>query len=168
MVIERMKGMDYIDQTRAYCDYLEEHLTNVAKAFEIVSKACQGMPWVGDDKTWFNIREDVVNHDLSKFSEAEFVQYRNYFYPIDGNSINMDDAWENHKAMNHHHHETAETEADTVHLVVDWLAMSLSVDNALVSIYYNNNKAGINLPDELTELLETILNKVELYMKENI
>ena len=166
MVIERMKGMDYIDQTRAYCDYLEEHLTNVAKAFEIVSKACEGMAWVGDGKTWFNIREDVVNHDLSKFSEAEFVQYRNYFFPIDGNKYDMSDAWDNHKTMNHHHHETAETESDIVHLVVDWLAMSIKFGDTPLS-YYNSTKADIDLPDELTELLETILNKVELYMKEN-
>lgn len=45
--ISKMQGQDYIDKTRLYLDYLEEHLNNVAKAFADLSDACEGMYWVG-------------------------------------------------------------------------------------------------------------------------
>lgn len=38
-----MKGQDYIDKSRQYLDYLEEHLNNVQFAFTEVSDACDGM-----------------------------------------------------------------------------------------------------------------------------
>ena len=116
--IDRMSGQDYIDTSRKYLDYIEEHLTNVAKAFSELSDACDGKePWVGDDCTWYGLRSEIELHDLSKFSKEEFVQYRNEFYPVansDKEDGSFSAAWENHKAKNRHHHETANDYNDLV------------------------------------------------------
>ena len=54
--IDRMKGQDYIDKSREYLDYLEEHLENVRQAFIELSNACDGkMMWVGDDFAWHTL-----------------------------------------------------------------------------------------------------------------
>ena len=126
--IKRMNGQDYIDATRKYLDYLEEHLDNVAKAFSELSEACNGKEqWVGDDFTWWAFKAEVEAHDLSKFGKEEFVQYRDNFFSVcDEDQLNsgFDLAWGNHKEKNHHHHESAEHYMDIVHMVIDWMAMS--------------------------------------------
>lgn len=169
MFIERMKGQDFIDSSRAYLDYLEEHLENVRRAFDEVSRACEGMYWVGDDFTWHTLRNDVINHDISKFSAAEFTQYRDKFFPVKNHEcIGFDDAWENHKSANHHHHETAKTHVDTVHMVIDWTAMGYKFGDTAED-YYLKNKDLMNLEqwqvDEITEIFKRLR---EYRSKENI
>ncbi len=85
--INRMAGQDYISKFREYLDYIEEHLNNVNKAFEEVSWACAAMPMIGDDHNWHTLRQEVRNHDLSKFGVEEFCAYRNSFYPINKEKI---------------------------------------------------------------------------------
>ena len=106
--IMRMKGEDYIQSTRKYLDYLQEHLANVSKAFSELSEACDGKEhWVGDDCAWHTLHNEVVHHDLSKFTKEEFIQYRDNFFPVndtDKKNSSFELAWENHKQENHHHH----------------------------------------------------------------
>lgn len=45
----KLIGHEYIKQTREYCDYLEEHFNNIAKAFEEVTKACKQLNFFIDD-----------------------------------------------------------------------------------------------------------------------
>lgn len=165
MFIERMKAQDYIDSTRAYLNYLEEHIENVRKAFEELSNACDGMYWVGDDFTWHCIRSDVMNHDLSKFSKEEFVQYRDKFFSVNGQEPNPDDfkaAWENHKQQNHHHHETAYTVVDVVHMVIDWTAMGYKFGDTAES-YYLKNKDNMNLEPWMVEEMTEIFSRIRSY-----
>lgn len=141
-----MKGFDYIRATRNYCDYLEEHLTNVSKAFTELTQACDGKEhWVADDFTWHTIREDVRLHDISKFSPQEFVQYRNHFFPTtskDKESSGFSEAWENHKRENHHHHETCEDRLDVVHMLIDWMAMSYKFGDTPREYYEKITNSG--------------------------
>lgn len=160
--IDRMRGQDYIDKTREYLDYLEDHLNNVKRAFNEVSKACEGMAWVVDDYTWNTLRGEIINHDLSKFSNAEFNQYRKSFYPADPNekeSSGMDAAWENHKKNNHHHHETAKNYHDIVHMVIDWTAMGYKFGDTAQE-YYESNKNQIKLSDEHISFMYEIFNHI--------
>jgi hypothetical protein len=162
-LINRMKGQDYIDNTRAYLDYLEEHLENVRLAFCEISKACEGMAWVGDDYTWHSIRVGVENHDLSKFTKKEFCQYRDSFYPVsekDKENSGMDEAWENHKRENHHHHETAENYLDVVHMVIDWTAMGYKFGDTAQQ-YYEYNKDEIHLSDEHVKFMYEIFDRLK-------
>lgn len=149
--IEKMAGQDYIQKTRAYLDYLEEHLENVKFAFTELSNACDGkMAWVGDDFSWHTLRQQVVEHDLSKFSKEEFVQYRASFFPISDDEkekSDMSEAWENHKTKNHHHHESIENYLDLVHMVIDWTAMGYKFGDT-AQAYYENNKDKMNLTQD--------------------
>lgn len=166
--INRMAGQDYIDQTRAYLDYLEEHLENVRLAFNEVSRACEGMTWVGDDYTWHTLRAEVEAHDLSKFSKEEFVQYRDSFYPASGKdkqNSGMEEAWENHKARNHHHHETATTALDIVHMVIDWTAMGYKFGDTAQQ-YYEANKDKINLSEENKAFMHEMFDHIKAYRAE--
>ncbi len=161
MFIERMKGQDYIDQTRKYLDYLEEHLNNVAKAFQEISEACKDMPWCVDDYTWHTLRNEIEYHDLSKFSKEEFTQYRAKFFSVDDElhdsqqlDIDFDKAWAHHKLKNTHHHESirrdskilGNTERDVIHMIVDWMAMGYKFGDTAKE-YYEANSNDINLTE---------------------
>lgn len=165
--IGRMKGQDYIDSTRKYLAYLEEHLENVRLAFDEITRACDGMWWVGDDMSWHSLRAEVENHDLSKFTAAEFTQYRDFFYPVceeDKKNCGMDAAWENHKRMNHHHHETAAQYSDMVHMVIDWTAMSYKFGGTAQS-YFEKNSDKIVIAEDLREGMYEIFDRISRYRK---
>ena len=62
-------------------DYLAEHKKNVQKAWDELKNATMGVPllqrpYIVDEMNW-----RVKCHDDSKFSEEEFVPYRQHFYP---------------------------------------------------------------------------------------
>ena len=162
--ITRMKGQDYIDKTRVYLDYLEEHIENVRLAFCKLSKECEGMHWVGDDYSWHALREEVIHHDLSKFSRAEFVQYRDSFFPVtdfDKADSRMGEAWEHHKTENHHHHETIENYLDVVHMIIDWTAMSYKFGGTAQE-YYETNKDKIKLTPDHEKFMYEIFERIAL------
>lgn len=161
--IDRMKGKDYIEKTREYLNYLEEHLNNVQFAFTEVSDACNGMFWVGDDYAWHNMRAEVMAHDLSKFGKEEFVQYRDQFFPVcdeDKEKSGFDAAWENHKTKNRHHHETAQNYTDLIHMVIDWTAMGYKFGDTAKE-YYERNKDKISLLPEHEAFIYEIFNRIE-------
>lgn len=158
-----MIGQDYIDKTREYLNYIEEHLKNVQLAFTEVSDACEGMQWVGDDYSWHIVRGDVMAHDLSKFSKEEFTQYRDSFFPVNGLKKNDSDfcsAWENHKLQNSHHHETVQNYLDIVHMVIDWTAMGYKFGDTAQE-YYERNKDKIILSEQNIEFLNEVFDKIK-------
>ena len=174
-----MKGQDYIDSSRKYLDYLEEHLNNVARAFQEVSEACEGMAWVGDDYTWHTLKREVEYHDVSKFTKEEFTQYRDKFFTVEPQhdyseiDMNFNRAWENHKRQNNHHWETIRyiegkpglTENDVVHMVVDWTAMGYKFCDTAKQ-YYENNGLTIKLSYKTVEFMYEIFDRLEKYNKE--
>lgn len=164
MFIERMAGQDYIDQARKYLNYLEEHLNNVKRAFQEVSEACKDMWWVSDDYLWHTFRSEVEWHDVSKFSQHEFTQYADKFFPtkhepMEWHDNGFDKAWEHHKKHNRHHHETAMMSLDIVHMVIDWTAMGYKF-NDTAKEYYEKNKDKINLSKEHKKFLYEIFDRL--------
>ncbi len=163
--IKHMVGQAYINKTREYLQYLEEHLLYVSLAFDELSEACDGTWWVGDDYTWHTLRDQIEHHDLSKFSPEEFVAYRKSFYPIDEQEkieSNFKAAWQHHKEYNHHHHETVETPIDLIHMIVDWTAMEYKFGTTAEQ-YYIKNKANINIPDPFYDIMLEIFDKLRDY-----
>ncbi len=164
--IERkhMKGFDNIIAIQEYLDYLSEHLENVRLAFNNLSEICDGMWWVCDDLSWHTLREEVCCHDLSKFSQEEFIQCQNTFFPVDKRVItkDFDLAWEHHKKRNHHHWETAETALDIVHMIIDWTAMGYNSGDTAYK-YYEEHKNEIKLSGNHKEILIEILERIKEY-----
>lgn len=163
-----MKAYAYIKASREYLDYIEEHLINVAKAFSELSDACDGKEhWVGDDYSWHTILHDVTQHDLSKLSKEEFVQYRDYFFPVnssDKENSGFDLAWENHKQENHHHHETASGYHDLVHMIVDWISMSYKFKDDPRKFYEKTKPSmGENITPEFHEFISRQFDHLESY-----
>ena len=165
MDLKDMEGYKYILRTREYLDYMEEHLDNVRKAFFELTKACDGMTWVGDDYTWWNLHKEVLEHDVSKFTRYEFTQYRDYFFGDKKGPIikqNFSFAWDHHKSNNHHHWETLRNESDIVHMLVDWTAMSYKFKDTPWE-YYENNLDTIKLNEEQEEFLMILIDKLKVY-----
>lgn len=171
--INNMAGQEYIDKTREYLDYLEEHLENVRRAFQEISEACEGMMWVGDDYSWHTIRQEVILHDLSKFSKYEFTQYRDKFFPTqyetDDIEIteNFNSAWENHKKSTHHHWETIQNYIGVVHMVVDWTAMGYKFGDTAKE-YYEANEEKIIISKDLRDFMYDIFDKIDANKKSKI
>lgn len=160
--INNMEGQKYIQTTMAYLEYLQEHLDNVKLAFNTLSDDCQDMAWVIDDYTWHTLREEVIYHDLSKFSKEEFVQYRDSFFPVcdkDKKNSDFKSAWENHKKENHHHHETIKTDLDIVHMVIDWTAMGYRHKDTAQD-FYESHKSEIDLTDEQEKFMYEIFGRI--------
>jgi len=155
-----MEGYKHIDKIREYCDYVENHLINVNKAFNELEKACNGKHyWFSDYAGYMEMSEEVRMHDVSKFSKQEFIPYVNAFYPIDEDSrVKLgDDAWNHHKTYNEHHYEHVYwidregkqglVERHLLHLVIDWTAMSY-VFGGTAESYYEKIKDEIDMHQE--------------------
>ena len=168
---DQMAANEYIEKTRQYLDYLEEHIENIRLAFQEVSEACDGMAWVGDDCTWHNFRQEVCYHDISKFSEEEFAAYRAKFYPVKNTPELYDcfaPAWDNHKEENTHHWESIRydknmpgvTETDIVHMIIDWTAMGYKFGDTAQE-YYEANKNKIIIHEEFIQFMYEIFERIE-------
>lgn len=97
---------DLLQKTSEYMDYISEHKKNIQKAWDEIRNATIGIsllqrPAILDEMSW-----RIKNHDDSKFSEEEFVPYRQHFYPVDGEDVDpaaFDRAWRTHYRRNDHH-----------------------------------------------------------------
>jgi hypothetical protein len=176
----RMKGLDYIEKTREYLDYLEEHLLNVEWAWKLVQVACPHLPCVSDDYRHAVLDAEVKEHDISKLGKYEFVQYREHFFPLSGEDIQHADfkrAWQHHKWCNSHHwehwtneDEMPETSQDPyakeiacTHMVIDWLAMGRKFDE-VPGAYYEQNRDSIKLPEWADAYVRDICGTVRNYL----
>ncbi len=167
-----MDGLKFVKHTREYLDYIEEHLLNVQQAWKNIQTACSDMFFIRDKSYFQKLNIEIINHDLSKFSEHEFTQYRQHFYPIGNEDRNMQEAWEHHISKNTHHWENwtklmefgnYNYTVDLVHMVVDWVAMSYKFKNPPQQ-YYEQNKDTIILPKDAETLMLKIfalLNSTE-------
>lgn len=174
-----MQALESIQKTREYLDYIEEHILNVEKAWKILQQKCKSMRFVWDDYIFNRIDEDILEHDKSKLSKEEFVQYRVKFYPTkkesDGElyaaAVNDDfeKAWLHHWQENDHHwenwtmyssHDPYKEEICCVHMICDWMAMSMKFGDTPKS-YYEKNKDRIHLPDWAIKFIYEIFECLE-------
>lgn len=116
---------DWLAKCKGYLTYIDEHITNVGKAYKILfekpftevdSQELQ-IP-VGElNKARLKAKEAIQTHDESKYSDEEFDGYRAHFfrttdeqnkYDTDKefkliNDENYEEAWEHHYKNNDHH-----------------------------------------------------------------
>jgi hypothetical protein len=165
-----------IRQIRAYTDYVENHYNNVQKAWHLLNEKCAGkFPFIDNDYLHSMISANVKNHDLSKLSMNEFLQYQVKFFPThmesfqnDFNDENFNKAWENHLKENPHHWQNwTQNEFDFpfakeiyfIENIIDWIAMGFQFGDT-AKIYYEKNKHKIALPDwaikQMYEIFECI------------
>lgn len=163
--------IEKIRKFREYLDYIEEHYNNVQKAWKLIQKKCKNMHFIYDDRLFFELDFAIKNHDISKLSEHEFTQYRQFFFPCENEKKDkelMDTAWEHHKINNDHHWQTwtlhgygsdAKRELALIHNICDWVAMGFKFGDTAKD-YYEKNKHEINLPDWAIELMYDIFELI--------
>ena len=165
-----MKAIEYIDKTREYLDYLQDHIINVSRAWIELTDKCKDMRFISDDYVYNSLCDEITDHDLSKLSAEEFVQYREAFFPVDGKDKKpLGDAWEHHRANNPHHWEnwTAEKyinpyawEVHCVHMVCDWMAMGYKFEDTAQE-YYERNTDRIKLPGYAVAFIYEIFDRIK-------
>ena len=168
-----MKALETIQKTRDYLDYLEEHILNVQRAWKETQEACKGMSFMQDKELKDWIDKEIINHDLTKLSEHEFVQYRKKFHPCEHDKNvpyeqPFEQAWNHHLMFNDHHWQTwtngdylnpNEMKGHCVHMIVDWMAMGYKFDDNAKS-YYEANKEKIYIPDHMIPWMYEIFNNL--------
>lgn len=178
-----MEGLRHVAKIREYLDYVEDHLRNVARAWDIVQRAL-GNDWpMWDDHLFWTIDGLIREHDISKLSHAEFIPYQQKFFPVKGRAAGCDclpfddgipvatdfgPAWVHHKENNPHHWETWTTSpkrfpnehvCHLICMVVDWVAMGLKFGDTAES-YYQKNTEKIDLPKWAEEMLADVFRAI--------
>lgn len=160
--------LEKIQKFREYLDYIERHYQNVQGAWALIQEKCDKAQFrfLSDGKAFALIAQDVKYHDTSKLSAQEFTQYRQYFFPIEGEEKDeqaFQSAWEHHKQHNVHHwqHWTQKYQDDPhadcylVMMLVDWIAMSFEFGGTARE-HYEQHKDQIHLPDRFIDLMYRI------------
>lgn len=167
-----MDGHKHISAIRSYCDYLERHLNDVEAAWVVLQKALKHENVIYDDHLFNFIDGQIKGHDLSKFSQAEFIPYQQEFFPAttDANPFDFEEACLHHKFNNRHHWESAlclpekfpnEHSCHLIHMVADWMAMGMRFGDTAEE-YYHKNLDSIDMPDWAHEFLGKIFALLSL------
>ena len=172
--MERSITLQHIRKAREYLYYLERHIIHVEQAWSWISRRCSDMHFVQDKFIYSALEKEIAAHDMSKLSAEEFTQYRRHFYPVPGEEVDkaeFEKAWEHHKEHNLHHWESWTNaiflvpyawEVSCVHMVVDWVAMSLEHGGTALE-YYEAHKDRIKFPDHATALINMIFERIYDY-----
>lgn len=124
---------------KEYRKYVEEHIKNVAKAYEYIK---ENLPELFEELeiSIDEMDKRIKEHDASKFSKEEFKPYANYWFGKyeDGNYTRLDSEPQEYKdAVEHHykvnpHHEKHWNKKDmpisyVIELLADWLSFGFKM-----------------------------------------
>ena len=152
-----------------YVNYIENHRDNVFTSWRLLQEPCKNMNFIYDDYLYERITENINNHDMSKYSEDEFIQYRKRFFPLtDAIKVQKDEvfekAWEHHKEYNSHHWQRVGIDGqieDVVEMVCDWMAMGMKFGDTAES-YYLKNSDEIKLQDWQVSTIKEIFEAIKV------
>lgn len=157
-----------------YDAYLEKHIGNVKKAYQILVDN----DIVNEDN---QIREQISKHDASKYYDDEYNAYGEYFYGSKKDVSHEEDpdfkkAWLFHQHRNPHHWQhwlLKEDEGDQLEaldmpecyiqeMICDWMAFSIDKKNiAELFKWYDSNKDKQILSDTTRKKVEEYLDKIK-------
>lgn len=143
--------MKFSNKEFEYFDYIVEHRKNLMTAYnmfaEMYRRHSTDLKMGLMNKAEFvELKDRVLNHDLSKFGKDEFNKYRLYFFNEDGVNKKpfekgFKEAFKSHYMNNPHHpqyhleHGTKMSRLDTVEMVLDWTAMSIKFNDTPSAFY---------------------------------
>ena len=161
------------ESVEKYKEYLTGHISNIAKALEVIYSL--NIPYVTDNID--KLRDIVKEHDASKYEEPEWSAYLHHFYPTNDEEAMMEEEFENacrhHIRANKHHWnywcdednnliediDEEEYKLYTIERICDWLSMAAQHDDGPTE-YWNANKDYIVQPDYARELCDEIFPKI--------
>lgn len=142
-----------IKKQEEYKKYIDTHIANVQRAFnEYLYPNLVGKD-ANVDKALLILKDLIVDHDASKYSDYEFEQYRKEFYPISDkekeyNKEQFDIACKHHYATNSHHPEHWIKNngeilnmpiADILEMICDWESFKY-IGKGSAKEYWEKNK----------------------------
>ena len=143
------------DKKVEYRRYIDEHISNVRKAFETRFIPLLSDPEVGEDlKEAINKASLIIPyHDQSKYMPIEFDGYRAHFYPTSSEKNDKtfeerskklyDAAWDHHHKHNPHHplnwcEDGIKRDMPyeyIIEMICDWIAMSYKFGDSTIKWY---------------------------------
>lgn len=185
-----VEDLEKAQKEEDYLDYIHEHVNNVILMYEQYF-----FPYLSDDNLiidneYFNtddfknaiseLKDHIVEHDNSKYSEEEFNAYRRHFFPTNTEKTDenqetaldeFEAAWEHHKRNNPHHPqywvnpETGVPEdmslGAIIEMLCDWMAMSKKFNDNTIDWYENKaDKEKKAMTDQTKAIVEYFLYKL--------
>lgn len=168
----------YTEIENKYFNYIEGHIVNVQKGFNLLLEKCPNLFKGLSDDFMKKLRIQIVNHDLSKYQEEEFDAYCNYFYGGEKTDIvknEFDIAWLHHQHNNPHHHQYWLLKQDDgefkaldmpynyiIEMVCDWWAFSIKKgDLQEIQNWYADNKNKMILSAGTRVTVEAMLSEIK-------
>lgn len=166
-----------------YDDYLEEHTSNVAKAFKILYEVLTS-EWFEKHNIDLNYMNLVIgSHDQSKFSGEEYSAYDDYFYSGQSSEdINkeFDYAWLHHIHTNPHHWQFWILRNDDgtiksldmpgmyiIEMICDWMSFSIKKGRPSEWIEFYRSNDNILVSDNTRSIIEDIIEKFVIVSEVN-
>lgn len=160
-----------------YNNYIEEHKANVKKGFNWL---CNNLPEVITEHRR-EIEDNIQLHDMTKYNEAEFKPYADYFYGEKTEEVEkaFNYAWLHHIHNNPHHWQywilTQDEDADMildmpyqyiVEMICDWWAFSWKSGNLYEIFDWYKKQTKMKLSDETRRTVEILLDKIKSKLDE--
>ena len=168
------------DKIQEYREYIIEHIKNVKKAFDTYGGLlCEEL-----ELDYIEVRNQIAQHDESKWETEEFDLYRAKFYPSKDEEpiteYEFNKAWLHHIHNNPHHPEywvyynCDENNVSVydmpdkyiVEMLCDWIAMGYKFNDTCYS-YYNSNGKEKLFTNNTRFKVEYLLKKIESFDKTN-
>lgn len=162
-----------------YDAYLQEHVRNVITGFEWLQMHISELFSEFDAE---EVALVAMRHDASKWDEAEYDAYAEYFYGERSAEVEemFDMAWLHHQHNNPHHWQHWLLREDEgrikalqmpkltiLEMIADWWAFSWKNDNLYeIFNWYDQNKSKIIVNPDSREYLESTLDKLRKKLDE--
>ena len=177
---------------KEYLDYINTHIANVKKAYEIYFKplllSYNLVNGLSDELFKEAIREAEVNidkHDESKFGDDEFDGYRAKYYPTEAEKLLSDEdqrnimdraelCWEHHYTNNPHHpkywidKQTGEIKdmelVYIIEMICDWQSFSIKSNNESDSAWNFYTTKAIDEKKAMTDNTKQLVEAILKYI----
>lgn len=149
-----LKSTEELEKEKEYMEYLKTHISNVQKAYKmyfipLLKKDELVLKSISKEELFTAIedaKENIENHDASKYEDIEFYPYRKHYYPTateksfgdeyaQESEQMYEEAWKHHYENNPHHQEywlDKETGLPKdmeyryiIEMICDWIAMGM-------------------------------------------
>lgn len=187
------EGREVLAKEQEYFDYIKDHVNNVNKMYQDIFVHNIGVLQTESisrsefKEAIISIKDDVANHDASKFGNEEFEGYRVKYHPTEKEQRlmnedilyadmiqkSMDTAWMHHQANNNHHpgfwcldqnQEFGDPKDMTlgaiIHMICDWEAMSYHFKTDTLEWYSNAETEKSQMTFQTKMYVEEILDLI--------
>jgi hypothetical protein len=159
-----------MNRDEQYKRYLKDHISGVKKVYEEFFKPIL-LTYTGLSFEEINkLKDNIENHDKSKYDAAEWNGYLNWFYadeehPQDQNAFDL--AWLRHQHLNPHHWQHWILHKDSGNIVLmdmpeiyviemlcDWHSFSYKNKESTAWNWWEKNKDNMSMSEKTIELVE--------------